>query len=519
MKSHRRATKAVVVGAGINGLSTALTWAVTRDAEKEPVILLEKRSSSGGYVTSYERQGFLFDTCQMIPNISEILEFFEVDIDLKSFAGTYARIFIVNPHNRRVRAIELPTGVEDFKKRLLRRYPHNAGQIERFLDVSRAMYDELFKLKVEPSPIEIFKMLLRCPNLIRHSSKTFSAYYDGFKITDPEVREIFDVFAAFSGLPMDRVASIVPISAMNSLLDGAFRPKAGFKALPEALEERFRSLGGEIRLGATVEKVLVDGGKVTGVRLQGGEVIEADTVVTTVDTKVGMEQLVGFDVLGEADTAYAEKARRVRMSPSSINISLGLDDSLDLDALGMDCGYNVITTGGDTFSRLFDDFENGRFGFSEERFHLGVICPSLTTGGRPNITIRVVPVALADWETLRAKDRRGYREKKERVSELFIELVERYLIPDLRKHIIVKDISTPATYARYSGSPSGSIYDMAPYPDNFGRTRLAMRTPIEGLYQPKFVHGVFGSLLSGIQVNDMIASRAIMDGNTRLPKR
>jgi phytoene dehydrogenase-like protein len=178
----------------------------------------------------------------------------------------------------------------------------------------------------------------------------------------------------------------------------------------------------------------------------------------------------------------------------------------------------VITTGGDTFSRLFDDFENGRFGFTEDRFHLGVICPSLTTGGKPNITIRVVPVALADWAELRSADRKAYRRKKENLSELFIELVERYLIPDLREHIVVKDISTPATYARFSGSPSGSIYDMAPYPDNFGRTRLGMRTPIEGLYQPKFVHGVFGSLLSGIQVNDMIAHRAIMNGNTRLPK-
>ena len=59
---------------------------------------------------------------------------------------------------------------------------------------------------------------------------------------------------------------------------------------------------------------------------------------------------------------------------------------------------------------------------------------------------------------------------------------------------------------------------MAPYPDNFGRTRLPMRTPVAGLFQPKFVHGVFGSMLAGIQVNDMIAHRGIMNGNTRLPK-
>lgn len=86
---------------------------------------------------------------------------------------------------------------------------------------------------------------------------------------------------------------------------------------------------------------------------------------------------------------------------------------------------------------------------------------------------------------------------------------------DLRKHIKVIDVSTPATYARYSGSPTGSIYDMAPYTNNFCRTRLKMRTPIEGLFQPKFVHRVFGCLLAGMQVNDMILDRKIMDGNAR----
>ena len=85
----------------------------------------------------------------------------------------------------------------------------------------------------------------------------------------------------------------------------------------------------------------------------------------------------------------------------------------------------------------------------------------------------------------------------------------------MKNHIKVLDVSTPATYARYSGYISGAVYDMAPYPDNFGRTRLKMRTPIKGLFQPKFVHGVFGCLLAGMQVNDMILDRKIMDGNAR----
>lgn len=57
---------------------------------------------------------------------------------------------------------------------------------------------------------------------------------------------------------------------------------------------------------------------------------------------------------------------------------------------------------------------------------------------------------------------------------------------------------------------------MAPTTNNFGRTCLKIRTPIKGLFQPKFVHGVFGSLLGGMQAVDMILNRKIMNGNARL---
>jgi hypothetical protein len=101
------------------------------------------------------------------------------------------------------------------------------------------------------------------------------------------------------------------------------------------------------------------------------------------------------------------------------------------------------------------------------------------------------------------------------LSAGIVRLVEKYLIEDLRKHIVYKNIATPATFSRYIGSPTGSIYDMAPYNDNFGRNRLKMRTPIKNLYQPKFSHGIWPSMQSGFQVIDMLTSGDIMNGNAR----
>jgi phytoene dehydrogenase-like protein len=506
----------VVVGGGISGLCAALTWAKHLDSEANPVTVLEKQSKTGGYVTTYTRGGFDFDTCQMIPDIGGLLEYFGVEVELRRFEEYFARVVLADPASGKTQSIDLPSGVETFKQAMHERFPADAQALDRFIEHSRAMYLELFKMKMEPTPLEIVKMLFRCHRIVRNVSKTFDEYLCRFGIDDPDLRSVLNVFAEFSGLPADEVAALVPISAMNSLLDGACRPRGGFIELPKALETRLKELGGQVRTGAAVERILVCDGKVEGVRLAGGEVLEADYVITTVDPKVAMKQLVGLDLLRRLDRRFVSKLESARMSSSSFNVSLGLDEKVDLAALGLDCGYTVITTGGDTFDRLYRMQEEGTMGFSRELFNVGVVCPSTTTGGKQSIMICVAPIRIDGWALLREEQPLAYRQEKEKWGAFFIDLVERYLIPDLKKHIVLADYITPATYARYSGSPTGSIYDMAPYPDNFGAARLPTRTPVEGLFQPKFVHGVFGCMLGGIQAVDMILERRVMGGNARL---
>jgi len=511
----------IIIGAGMAGLTAGITWALNTDIKNNPVLIVEKQPKSGGFVTSYEREGYVFDTCQMLPNMSEIFEYLGINIELKKFKGYYMRIIVVDPNTGESKILELPSGVENFKKMLMASYPNNSKQIGKFLDHARSMYLELFKLKLEPTIIEILKTLFNCPKIIKNSSKTFKEYFNQFQITEPDVIEIFNAFAAFSALPAKQASSLVPVAAMNSLLDGAYRTKIGFIDLANQFEKKYLELGGELKLNSEVEKILVgDDNIVKGIRLKDGKEIYADIVISTVDTMLAMKQLIGLDVIRKVDEKYAEKVESVKMSTSSMNIGLGLDDKIDLVALGMDCGYNVITTGGDSYDRLFELYEQGEIGFNEKCFHFGVISPTPTTGGQPNITVRVTPMALADWAELRESDREKYNSKKEKLADFFIEMIEKYLIPDLREHILIKDVSTPATYARYSGSPTGSLYDMAPFTNNFGRTRLKMRTPIKGLYHPKFVVGVFGAVLGGMQAIDMILERKVMNGNARFkPKQ
>jgi phytoene dehydrogenase-like protein len=503
----------IIIGGGITGLSTALTWAKNKDTSRYPVLLLEKQPIVGGMVTTFKRKGYAFDTTQLIPDPIDLFRYLQIDCELKKFEGYFARIFLVNDEH--VTGINIPSGYDAFMEMLLNRYPTQRKSIKKFFSYSKQMFDELQHLKLEPSLVDLIKFLFTCPKTVRNSSKTFKQYFKSFGFTDPELFEIFDVFAAFSGLPAERAVAMMTIAAMNTSLLGTFRPAQHFIQLPHIMKRKAIELGCEIRTRTKVNKIIVENGKAIGVQLENGEIIYGENIITTIDTKVAMKELVGIDTISLIDPEYAKKTECVKMSPSAMTISLGLDSSIDLTSLGLDCGYNVITTGKGTFEKLFQVFDKGEYMLDEKCFHTAVICPSLTTGGKPTIIIRVVPMPMKNWNDLRNNDPGLYKRKKEEVADFYIRQVERYLIPHLSKHIVVRDIATPATFQRYSGSPSGSNYDMSPYPDNFGLKRLKTRTAIQGLYQPKFSHGLWPSMLAGLQVVDMITDGEIMGGYSR----
>jgi prolycopene isomerase len=503
----------IIIGGGITGLSTAIAYAQTTRHKRAPVLLIEKNPVVGGAVTSFKRKGFLFDTAQLIPDPMELFEYFGIELPVKKFNNYFARIFLVN--NGCAEKYLIPSGYDAFKEMLIDLFPAEKDAIRHFFSYSKTLFNELNYLKLEPNILDLIRIIAKCPKIVKNSKKTFHEYFQSFGFSNKKLEAIFDVFAAFSGMPTNRTIALMTIAAMNTSLNASYRPVKGFIQLPIALKRRAEELGCCVVTNTTAKKILIDHKKVKGVKLADDKIFHADYVVTTADTKYGMEQLVGMDNLSKINKKYAQKAKAVKMSASSVTISLGLDDAIDLDALGLDCGYNVITTGLGTFEKLFKAFDKGTYLLDKNNFHCAVICPSLTTGGKPAIIIRIVPMPMSNWKQLRDTDYQAYAKQKEAVADFYLDIVEQHLIPKLKQHIVYKDIATPATYERYLGSPTGSNYDMAPYPDNFGLKRLRTRTPVKGLFQPKFSHGIWPSMQAGLQVTDMITGGKVMKGYSK----
>ena len=510
--------KLIVIGAGISGLSTAIAWLLNREG---PVLVLEKEKAVGGCVASFARKGYRFDTVQVIPDMSDLLEYLGLDLALERYEGILSRLFLVEGAN--VRRFDIPADGDAFEARLCETYPSEARSISRFFRFSLAMIDELEHLALEPSFLDILKILLRCPRIIRTSGDTWKRYLARFGFKDKTLIETLDLFSSYAGLSGDRCAALLTVSAMATSLQSSWRPKKAFVSAPFAMVKRIRELGGEVRTCTKVEELLIGDGKaVQGVVTGDGEKLYSRTVVSTVDSAVFLQTLIGQDCLNRSGAAYKKAAENLKMSPSMISIHAGVDDGFDLSSYGIDGAYNILSTGRASHEA---SYENWRRGYADgtlnaDDFHIAFYSPSLQTkADKQTLVIHVTPVNAENWIALRNQARGEYETKKNTVAEQYLRLIESHVIPGLCRNITYLDVATPATFARYLGSPTGSCHDMMPVLSQFGLNRLPLRSPVKGLYHTKFSHGIWPAMHSGLQVMDMITGGKVMNGGARYVKR
>ena len=248
----------IIIGAGINGLSAGLAYALNNDLKQKKVLIVEKNPVVGGYVASFNRKGFQFDTCQMISNVSDILEYFGITLDFREYHQDCIRIFKVDRTNGKTNTLEIYSGEQTFEEQFLKLFPTESNKLKKLFDYSQAMFHEIYGLKYAPAFRDILNMLFTCPKVVRNRNKTFTQYLKMFGIDNPEINLVFQVFSALCGLPNDKIAALLTIGVMYSLREKAYRPRNAFAELPRNMEQRFRELGGEILLKNEVDKILID---------------------------------------------------------------------------------------------------------------------------------------------------------------------------------------------------------------------------------------------------------------------
>jgi len=164
-----------------------------------------------------------------------------------------------------------------------------------------------------------------------------------------------------TGLGPDQATSgfMTQVIACALQLGGMPVPKGGGVKLVEGLTGIVHDAGGEVRTGAEVERILVSGGRASGVRLAGGETIRAErAVVASVTPTQLYEDLLGNN---EAPAALRRAAGRYRYGRGAMQIHIAMSEPPDWygdDRLARTAIVHV-TPGLDGVSRAVNEAERG----------------------------------------------------------------------------------------------------------------------------------------------------------------
>jgi phytoene dehydrogenase-like protein len=250
-------------------------------------------------------------------------------------------------------------------------------------------------------------------------------------------------------------------------------PRGGYQALADAFATAFQNAGGILALRTEVKRIIVEGGKATAVELDDGRMIHAERVISNADIMLTYDRFVGREYL---PNGFMEKVERRKISTSGFYVYLGVD--LDVTKLDFDrvtvCPFAEM----ERIDGHLHDPDNCYFWIEIPTRHY----PALAPEGKHIIILAAVAFYddLASWG-LEPDGRRGasYRATKEKATDSLIRRAEE-VIPGLSRHILVKEVATPATIARYTLSRGGAGMGWDQTPEEM--IKPSQVTPVKNLY-------------------------------------
>jgi phytoene dehydrogenase-like protein len=281
-------------------------------------------------------------------------------------------------------------------------------------------------------------------------------------------------------------------------------PRGGMGGVTQALAAAARGFGAEVRTSAGVARIIVAGGRVTGVALENGDEIAADVVITTAHPKISFLKLVEPKELPDDFVADIEQWQS---RSGTVKVNLAVDrlptftshPDFDPDIYG---GTIVLAESLDDVEGAYQEAVAGR----PASLPFADICiPSvfdrtLAPEGRHVVSMfgQWVPHTYADHPDT---------DELTAYADRLIGRVEA-VAPGFIDSIIDRQIIGPDTMQREYGLVGGNIFHGELSPAQMFHCRPAagyadLRTPLSGLYQAgSATHG--GGGVTGIPGRNVV---------------
>ncbi len=437
--------RVLIIGSGLGGLSAAICLA----REGYSVSVYEKNARIGGKLNVLKERGYTFDLGPSILTLPHIFE------RLFEWSGRklsdYLTLRPLRPHWRNFfedgKVVDLYPEPEKMAEEA-RKVGEDPANVQRFLEYSARLYDLVnegyFERGLDSSrEFADFYGLLKFPkfDLFRTMHSGAARY-----LKTRHMQDIFDYFIKYVGSSAFHAPAF-----MNCLPTIQFRydlwyVDGGLYNIAVGLQRLMDELGIAVHLNSEVTEVRKDGGRVTGVMVNG-HFQPADIVVSN------MEVIPAYEQLLKEDEALLRSLDKFEPACSGLVLELGLD-----------CQYPQLAH----HNFLFSEHQKEHF---HTVFRKRQLPPDptiyLVAASRTDPTVappgcdglKILPHIpyIDDANPLTRED---YLAFKERV----VDKLERMGLKDLRKHTVFEHCWTPLDIRQQYYSNKGSIYGVVKAP-------------------------------------------------------
>ena len=453
---------AVVIGSGTGGISAALTLA---NAHKK-TLLIEQHNTPGGCSTSFVRGRFEFDaSLHEFCDIGEkgdygdsgklLMEEYMIPVEWIQIPDLFR--VVGTTRSGKHMDVTLPSGRDECINAMEKAVPGSKEAMTTYFDLLKVCFeaaDYYYEHKEEldgEGTISIKKLIFaaKYPEFLKVAEKPFNEVLRKIRMPEDAI-DILGTYWSYIGLDCEHI-SFVHESFMFYMYN-LHRPsfcRYTAHGLATAACERFKELGGDIWLNVKAEKTVTDpDGKIIGVETSNG-FVGTNYIIADMNPQTAYAKLINEEI----KMPKREYKRALMQQPASsfFNIYLGLNRSPD--ELGID-SYTIF------FPHDIDSHKNYELSQRLEGNYYGIaviyniLDPEVSEKGTTVMTMTVQYNA----ETWKGISQRDYHHKKSEVAQKVIEAFEIETGIKIKEYIEEIEIATPRTFARYLGTPMGSVY-------------------------------------------------------------
>ncbi len=440
----------VVIGAGLGGVASAALLA--KNGFK--TLLLEQSDTVGGCCSTFENQGYRFDTGATMVMIREPLE--AIFRRLGKEMGDFLKLIPCDPIYA-VRAFDgtrfaVPADLDQASEMIASIAPEESNGWKEFARAGRELALRLGEIIGTPanSVSEVLRMQLRSPETFRYlllslrSAQGLTLRY----LRNPVLQSIVAFQSYFAGAPPELGLGPSCFLVLSEH-QGVYYPRGGMISVPASILKAAEEFNLEVALERKVERILLEGGRARGVLLEDGTEIIADIVVSNVNAKVTYLKMIGPENLPR----WAVKAiSSYQLAMAYPMVYLGLDAEPPLEA------HHLISTASmERSNQVWNEY-----------YKLGLIPPgdnwmlSWPTESDPSLAPEGHHILSFAWRgpAPYAPLGENWDRLRESLGDGAIRVLEREVMPDIRKHIEVVEVSTPLDFERRLLCPQGAVYGL-----------------------------------------------------------